>query len=172
MAVEDITGDDPEAEGYPMTPAQHGRAVAMEIAMALVPMSDILGARMRGTHAAPDADAPDAMMFPDAVRMNDHQGSTWTEIVGVEKVRDMRIGVTGGGTKRVSAASFDGMALTFITVDEPAVDEEIADGAQYNDANYKGILGTVFCAGSDCMVEGEMDSETLTGSWLSTAEQN
>ena len=79
-----------------------------------------------------DAD-PGAMMFPDAVRMNDHQGSTWTEIVGVENVRDMRIGAMtggGGGTEVVKAASFAGMALTFITVAQPpAVDEEIADGA-------------------------------------------
>ena len=89
-----------------MTPAQHGRAVAMDIAMALVPITGTMGGRKRGEHFAAMTTAPPADDFPDAVRMNDHQGSTWTEIVGVEKVRDMRIGVTGGGTKRVSAASF------------------------------------------------------------------
>ena len=48
VAVKVIKGDDPEAEGYPMTPAQHGRAVAMDVAMALVPASEMDGARMRG----------------------------------------------------------------------------------------------------------------------------
>ena len=169
MAVEEITGGDPEAEGYPMTPAQHGRAVAMDIAMALVPITGTMGGRKRGEHFAAMTTAPPADDFPDAVRMNDHQGSTWTEIVGVGKVRDMRIGVTGGGTKRVSAASFAGMAVAFITTDNPPeVDEEIADGAQYDLANYKGILGTVFCAGTDCKVEDVAGIDTLTGSWYFT----
>ena len=170
-AVEGVTGADPEAEGYPMTPAQHGRAVAMDIAMALVPTDGTNGARKRGDHVDVAANAPTAATaeaFPGAVMMNDHQGSTWAEIVGVENVRDMRIGVTGGGTKRVSAASFDGMAVAFITTNNPPppeVDAEIADGAQYDAANYKGIPGTVFCAGTDCMVEEVAGINTLTGSW-------
>ena len=163
-AVEVITGDDPEAEGYPMTPAQHGRAVAMDVVKALEPTDGANGARMRGMHRAA---APNAEMFKDAVMMNDHQGSTWTEIVGVENVRDMRIGVAAGGTKRVSAASFDGMALTFITEDEPVVGE-VEDGMQFNAANYKLIPGTVFCAGTDCKVEDVAGVERLTGSWYFT----
>ena len=83
--VEGINGDDPEAEGYPTTPAQHGRAVAMDIAMALAPTAVGNGARMRGEHSAM---AP-ADTFKDAVLMNDHQGSTWAEIVGT--VVDKRI---------------------------------------------------------------------------------
>ena len=38
-AVVAVEGGDPDAEGYPMTPAQHGRAVAMEIDAALSPTS-------------------------------------------------------------------------------------------------------------------------------------
>ena len=90
-----------------------------------------------------------------------------------QKVRDMRIGVDGGGTKRVSAASFAGMAVAFITNNDPAppaVDEVIADGAQYDLANYKGIEGTVFCAGTDCMVEDVAGIDTLTGSWYFTPD--
>ena len=34
--------------------------------------------------------------------------------------------------------------------------------------NYKGIPGTVFCGGSDCMVEGDEGEEELTGSWYFT----
>ena len=165
MAVKVIKGDDPEAEGYPMTPAQHGRAVAMDVAMALVPASETDGARMRGEHSVT---APVADQFPDAVTENDHQGSTWAEIVGAANVVEKRIGRTGGGTEVVSAASFAGMTLGSITVGPPAAGAEITDGMQYNDANYKGIPGRVFCAGSDCMVEGDADSETLTGSWYFT----
>ena len=139
VAVEVIKGDDPEAEGYPMTPAQHGRAVAEDIAMALGPMDGTDGARMRGAHG----NTAPADTFKDAVMMNDHQGSTWTEIVGVENVRDLRIGVAGGGTKRVSAASFDGMAVTFITASAPEAGA-VADGMQFDAANYKNIAGTVF----------------------------
>ena len=168
-AVEVITGDDPEAEGYPMTPAQHGRAVAMDIAMALEPTDGDDGGRKRGAH---NSTMVPADTFKDAVRMNDHQGSTWTEIVGVENVRDMRISVTDGGTKRVSAASFDGMPLAFITgTPRPEVDAEINDGAQYDTANYEGIDGTVFCAGTDCMVEEVAGVERLTGSWYFTPEK-
>ena len=45
MAVELVEGD-PDAEEYPMTPAQHGRAVAMDIDAALSPTSVNNGARM------------------------------------------------------------------------------------------------------------------------------
>ena len=38
MAVELVTGDNPEAKGYPTTPAQHGKAVAMAIGGALMPV--------------------------------------------------------------------------------------------------------------------------------------
>ena len=68
---------------------------------------------MRGSHVDAVADVPDAEMFKDAVRMNDHQGSTWAEIVGT--VVDKRIAVTangGTGTKAVKAALIDGQTGT------------------------------------------------------------
>ena len=66
-AVELVTGDDPEADDYPMTPAQHGRAVAMDIDAALSPTDVDNGAPDRGMHTTPDA-APAADAFEDAVR--------------------------------------------------------------------------------------------------------
>ena len=47
-----------------------------------------------------------AAAVPDgAVEMDDHQGMTWAAIVGEANLRDMRIGMTGGGTRPVKAAS-------------------------------------------------------------------
>ena len=168
-AVELVTGDDPDDEDYPMTPAQHGRAVAMEIDAALSPESGTNGARKRGMHG----NTAPAETVEDAVTMNDHQGSTWEEIVGAANVSDKRIGVTGGGTKVVKAASFAGMALTSITTGAPEVGD-VADGRQFDDTNYNDIPGTVFCAGSDCEVsEVDADDEsTLTGSWYFTPDDD
>ena len=162
-AVELVTGDDPDVEGYPMTPAQHGRAVAMDIDAALSPTSETNGARARGTHGAT---AP-ADTFEDAVTMNDHQGSTWEEVVGAANVNDMRID-RGDGTKVVKAASFARMAVDSITTSPPAVGDEVTDGTEYDTANYMGIPGTVFCAGTDCKVEDVDGVVTLTGSWYFT----
>ena len=166
-AVALVTVHDPDDDDYPMTPAQHGRAVAMDIDMALSPESPIAGARMRGTHGNV---VPKPDEFPDAVTMNDHQGSTWEEIVGAANVSDKRI-AEGGGTMVVKAASFAGMALDSFTGSPPAVGE-IDDGAQFDTATYNGIPGTAFCAGSDCEVSevdaDDDDESTLTGSWYFT----
>ena len=96
-----------------MTPAQHGRAVAMGIDAALSPKSETDGERMEGTHTTPMRH-PSGDALEDAVTMNDHQGSTWEEIVGAANVSDKRIAVDGdgGGTKVVKAASVAGMTLT------------------------------------------------------------
>ena len=142
----------------------------MEVAMALVPKTEIDGARKVGAH---DAMGPaDLANLPDAVVMNDHQGQTWEEIVGTANVVDKRIAIAavGSGTEVVSAASFAGMPPTSIP-GGPALNAVIVDGTQYPMASYKGILGTVFCAGSDCMVEYVADTDTLTGSWYFTPNE-
>ena len=176
-AVALVTGDDPDDEDYPMTPAQHGRAVAMDIDAALSPDSETDGARKRGTHTTSMVPAvPAAPAADTVVRMNDHQGSTWEEIVGAANVSDKRIGVTGGGTTVVKAASVAGMTLT----SPQPVDEMVADGTQTEEDDiimYKGIPGTVFCEGSDCAVEAVVPAEgdevdttvkKLIGSWYFT----
>jgi hypothetical protein len=167
-AVAAVKGDDPTADDYPMTPAQHGRAVAMDIGGALLPMSVEVGRRARGTHTSTAADVPDAPDLPavdTVVRMNDHQGMTWTEIVGEANVMDMRIAQSGGGTRVVKAASFEGMPVTSITVDAPAVGD-VKNGDEFTTANYKEIPGTVFCAGKCAVAEADEDGvSALTGSW-------
>ena len=49
--------------------------------------------------------------------------------------------------------------------------KKLLTALQYDAANYMGIPGRVFCAGSDCMVEGDIGSETLTGSWYFTPDE-
>ena len=91
------------------------------------------------------------LLTPSKTRsgMNDHQGSTWEEIVGAANVSDKRI-AEGAGTKVVKAASVAGMTLT--TTQDAA--EDVDDGTQVTTGiEYKGIPGTVFCASSDCAVE-------------------
>ena len=175
MAVELVTGADPEAEGYPTMPAQHGKAVAMAIGGALMPTSSSDGARMRGTHYA---DAPDAMMFPDAVNMNNHVGSTWADIVGAGNITKMRIATTDAdntiATDEVDAASIVDQPASFVTTVEDLTGMGLEDGAQHV-GTYKGIPGMVFCAGDDCAVAtmgaDEDLTQTLTGSWYFTPDE-
>jgi hypothetical protein len=165
MAVEMVTGTD---EDMPMTPADTGKAVAMSIGMALLPTDAADGGSRAVTH---DSTAPAATDM-DAVKMNDSQGMTWTKIVGAANVMDMRIGTTGGGTMAVKAMSVSDMTLTSGQNAADMVD----DGTQVDSGiMYKGIPGTVFCAGSDCAVEAVLEDGTvndavkkLTGSWYFT----
>ena len=139
------------------TPQDAADAVAMAIGMVIGPDGTIAHVNVPET--------PDMATDVIPEMPSDTKGMTWEMIVGSDKVMDMRIGATGGGTMAVRAASFADMPLSAITASAPAVGATIADGTQYGEANYKGIGGTVFCAGSDCKVEGEQDSEMLTGSW-------
>ena len=97
-AVELVTGADPEAEGYPMMPAQHGKAVAMAIGGALMPTERYPdGARSEGTHTGDRIRIPEAMMFPDAVNMNNHQGSALGPRSSVQAI-SLRCVIAGPGT--------------------------------------------------------------------------
>ena len=112
-----------------------------------------------------------AAAVPDgAVEMDDHQGVTWAMIVGDDNLSDMRIAMSGGGTRPVKAASVAGMdASAAIPVNTPA--NAVADGTEFtsvvNGGAWQGIPGTVFCAGSDCGVSAE---GALTGSWFFTPD--
>ena len=101
----------------------------------------------------------------NVVMMDDHTGKTWAEIVG--ETSKKRLGAGEMGTREVDAASIAGMTLTAMIVqgDTPI----IADGTQIP-ANYKGIGGTAFCQGSNCMVEVNGDVLKFTGSWYFTPE--
>ena len=104
-----VRGADPEAEGYPKTPADFGMDVAMDINDALGPASGTDGSRLQGAHTSSGA-APDLTAFPDAVQTDDQQGTTWEVIVGSENVTDQRIASTGDDTDPVRAMSFGDMA--------------------------------------------------------------
>ena len=164
-AVELVTGAEPEADGYPMDAAAHGKMVAEDIGGALMPTSTTDGSGER----VPDlADmAPDADGFPDAVNMNNHVGSTWAEIVGAANIMDMRIATGLTDTASVPAASIADQPRSSITADTDLTGMDLEDGAQHP-GNYKGIMGTVFCAGEDCIVSMGADGETLTGPWYFT----
>ena len=167
-AVETVTGDDPDAEGYPRTAVKVGEAVAMQIGMALMPTSPTDGAGVRVTDLADITTAPDDTSDPDPktrVLMNDHQGNTWAEIVG--NVMTMRITSADNLTRVVEAASFVGMpAASASSGTAPTMtDDGVANGTEYDDASYKGIPGTSFCAGTDCNVDADGN---LVGSWYFT----
>ena len=160
-AVELVTGDD---EDMQMSAADHGQMVAMAIGGALGPGAAGAGT---GVEHVDDPTTNTALADDDktAVRMDDHTGKTWAEIVGDDALMDMRIADADTGNNRpVMAASFADMARTSITDD--ALDAEAtsaSDGAQYTGL-YKGIDGVVFCAGTDCKVtDGK-----LAGSWYFT----
>ncbi len=151
----------------PKTPADHGQDVAMAIGMALGPTSATDGSGLR----VEDENAEPATTVMNVVRMNDHQGKTWAEIVGADNIVDARI-VDNAVTKAVKAMSVAGMTLVNATTAG-----DTADGTQAA-ATYKGIAGTVFCNGADCMVEevaddtdttfDESTTRKLVGSWYFT----
>ena len=58
-AGEEVTGADPEAEGYPTTPTDIAEGVAMDIGMALLPTTGDDGAGTRVMHSS-DAEVPAA----------------------------------------------------------------------------------------------------------------
>ena len=163
-AVEAVTGNDPEAEGYPTTSTQIGAGVAMQVGMALMPVGPTDGGGMRVDHGAV-APTMDTDPGETAVKMNNHKGMTWAEIVGEANIMKMRIATSGTDTDLVDAASVSDM--TFTTTE--TANDDVDDGTQLTLA-YKGIAGTVFCAG-DCAVEEVADDDAvrkLTGGWYFT----
>jgi len=168
-AVQAVTGTD---EDEPMTPADHAKSVAMGVGAALMGATGTDGSGLRvGFVTDITSGGTERPMGEDKYELNDHKGMTWAMIVGEANLKTMRIAAgapAGSATRDVMAASFAGMPLTSIATSPPAAGD-VADGTEFptgtNAATYKGIPGTVFCAGSDCKVEGATGSEMLTGSW-------
>ncbi len=107
---------------------------------------------------------------------NDAQGMTFAEIVGASNIKDMRI-ASGGTTSPVKAKSVAGMTVKKLYDPDnlPTTAPATADGTQITtNVEYKGITGTLFCAGSDCKVENVVANtfaaatSKLTGSWYFT----
>ena len=178
-------GADADPQG---TPTSIGEAVAKAVAVALGPKvpeggdstATADGAGYRVVH-----DTDSTIEAPSGTRgttnpvakankyeamSGDPDSMTWEQIVGSDNVMKMRIATAADDTDEVDAASFAGMPLSAITASPPTVGATIADGAQFTadtTGGYKGIAGTVFCAGS-CEVETVDGTDTLTGDWYFT----
>ena len=151
-------GEDADPQGTPLSIAN---MVGMDIAAALQATSPTDGSGLRHTHVT---DAPaDTIAAALKLEMNDRVGMTWAEIVG--DTQKMRIANTATDTNEVDAASIAGMTITSTQTATTAGEME-ADGTQVG-ATYKGIPGTAFCVGSDCVVEEVPDPDNpgnnLTG---------
>ena len=161
-AVDAVTGgDDADPQG---TPTSRAKAVAMAVGEALGGMTTDPGIARGEIDITAPAPADTVM---NVVKMDDHQGKTWAEIVG--ETSKKRIGTSETDTDEVDAASIAGMTLTS---SEDATDAEMVEdnGVQVG-AMYKGIPGTAFCQGSDCKVETVADDDAVrkfTGSWYFT----
>ena len=157
-----VVGDD---EDNPGSPAKDALAVAMNINTALdsAPSDGMV------------TPGPTATYAMGAVVMNDADeigAKTWAQIVGDANIVDARIGAANNATTAVKAMSVDGMTLT------NAQDAGAIDDGMQAEGTYKGIAGTVFCNGADCMVEAVEDAEgdaianmrKLVGSWYFTPD--
>ena len=165
--VEMVTGTD---TAMPMTAADKGREVAMAIDGALGPTDANNGAGLRVTHGT--VLPPDTVAEANRYMTDDAMGKTFAMIIGAGNLMDMRVAATGGGTRTVKAMSVDGMKTMdlFSTGNVPST-IETGDGEEIDtNVEYKGIPGLLFCAGGDCMVEGEGDAQALTGSWYVAAD--
>ena len=163
--VEMVTGTD---MAMPTPAADKGREVAMAIAGALGPTDATDGAGLRVNHVA--TLPPDDVAMANRYMMDDAMGMTFAAIVGAGNLMDMRVAATGGGTRIVRATSVDGMKTMDLFSTVPG-SIATADGTEIDaDVEYRGIPGLLFCAGGDCMVEGDGDARTLTGSWYVAAD--
>ena len=165
-AVDAVTGgDDADPQG---TPTSRARAVAMAVGAALGGMTtDAAIAR----DAAIGAEVPgDAVM--NAVRMDDHQGNTWAELVGEANIKHERLGTDNA---RVMVASVAGMSAAMVNDSDLSSTGGTDEDGKYadlftttTDSTYEGIPGDVYCLGTDC----EVDSDSkLKGSWYFTPDE-
>ena len=162
-AVEDVTGG-PKADPQG-TPRSIADAVGTHISNSLIPdagndNTNGLG-RDRGTHGT---DAPATTIAKEhKVIMDDAKGQTWAEIVGEGNLMTKPIGENRAGVKVTSVA---GKAPAKVWATVPGTITALGtnaatDGATFENANYSGIPGAVYCLGTDCKVtDGK-----LAGSW-------
>ena len=177
-AVAKVTGgENADPQG---TPKSIGDGVAMAVGGALLPMNttegSLDGTAVRVTHydgtsgSEVPADAP--AIADRTYHTHNSTGMTWAQIVGEANVMDVRR-FESSGISTVKAMSVMGsMGSDFLADGASLPDDQNTntdgiqndDGASF-DAMYKGIGGTVFCAGSDC---GQSADGNLTGSWYFT----
>ena len=160
-SVQMVEGPNPKAEGYPTMPARKGEQVAEYVMMAL-------GSPAVATDAT-NAPKEGAIMHDGAAI----GAMTWAQIVGEDNVMDVRR-LDDNAISQVKAMSVMGSMASGLAAENATLpndsDSDATNGIQNNDgamydAMYKGIAGTVFCAGNDCGRDGDGN---LTGSWYFT----
>ena len=148
------------------------KGVAEAVGGALLPTVDTNGDTPDGTARrvnfyATSGDltgaSPPAVM-DRTFRDNNSKGMTWAMIVGEANVKSERLG-TGNASRMV--ASVAGMTASEVDTDLTATggtnsDGKYADAFTSTDSTFKGIVGDVFCLGSDCEVN---TTGNLVGSW-------
>ena len=180
-AVAKVTGgENADPQG---TPKSIGDGVAMAVGGALLPTNttegSLDGTAVRVTHydgtsgSEVPADAP--AIADRTYHTHNSPGMTWAQIVGEANVMDVRR-FESSAIRQVKAMSVMGsMASDLAAAADtplPPDTDDVTDGIQNADGNsydamYKGIGGTVFCAGSDC---GRDADGNLTGSWYFTPD--
>ena len=157
-AVAAVRGGDPSA---PMMPAAHGKTVATSVKTALGTIS----------YTLPDPVPTNANLMNNGSSI---RAMTWAMIVGEANVMDVRwynsATTSISQVKAMSVMGSMGSDLLATGQSLPADSDTAIPGIQNSDglgfgASYKGIPGTVFCAGTDC---GQSADGNLTGSWYFT----
>ena len=182
--VNEVTGG-PKADPQG-TAKSIGEGVAMDIAMALAPMTPeggsttADGTSVRVTPSASTTERPDDLAGVDEANKyqapvsKDSKSMTWMEITGASKKMRIAEGTNNDDTKEVYVSSIADMVLAS-TLPATDADETENDGIQYA-ATYKGIPGTAICVGTGCKVEtvanvGTVDNSgnrKFAGSWYFT----
>jgi hypothetical protein len=161
--LEEVTGDDADDL---KNAAYRGNVVAKKI-------HDAFARDLETGTDLPSTAVIDAIGEDAHTMENDQLGMTWSRIVGSSKIEMKRI-ADDDATKEVEAASADGRAVPIDDDDNAIVtceDEgDCANGAQHKDENnaddhnWNGIVGTYFCNGDKCGIEGGK----FTGGWYFT----
>ena len=162
-AVTAVVGTD---KTNPETPADRGEMVANAIANALMPNSD--GNPTRVTYYSVKNESTVPVGNKSGVENDDHTGMTWTEIVGTDDIREVRLNNLFKKVASITGMKAEDLKAPGASGDLISADVAQKEGAAYPDAAYMGITGTVFCLGKDCKVEeGE-----LAGTWVFAPENS
>ncbi len=170
-------GEDADPMG---TPESVAKKVAMDVAMALGPRSNLdgTGTRVSFGIAMPTEDNNDTVIGAlrefdstsadhnpvakaNKLDTDNHMGKTWAMIVGEDEVMMKRLGTANA---EVPVASIAGMVAADSIDSFDAANLPTGAGAA---GDYMGIPGMVYCLGDDCEVgaAGTANAGKLVGSW-------
>jgi hypothetical protein len=99
--------------------------------------------------------------------MHDAEGMTWEMIVGSSNIVNTRITDATLNIKSVKAVSVDGVLAS--AAGTPDCSGDACDDGEQHTGNYLSVIvGTFFCEGTECKVEGTGAAAKLTGGWFFT----